>query len=226
VTSGLSGVALADPFNMNSVGRGELVRLPEYCASVHGWGEGSPWAPSVQQQRWIGLMGPTFWHVHHYCWGMLKALRAESIDVKPQMRSDLYASAISEAHYVLERATADFKLLPEIHFKVGQYQVALQRWAEALESFDRSRAMKPDYWPAYIEIAKVNLRLRRRDHAVEILKRGLDVMPGETRLTDALRRINSDTPLPSGGIPSARTSARPTPAHGTEMPDGERAKKP
>lgn len=184
----------ADPMDMSfrNVTPGELASLPPYCVDVDLWSRsGSNHSPSPAQQRWIAMVGRTFWALHHYCWALLKARRADYVGVAPVLRSGLLASAISEANYVIEHSTPDFPLLPEIHFRIGQFNMRLERYAEALAAWDRSRVAKADYWPPYVEIANLNLRIGRRSEALAILNEGLRHMPEEKRLHDLMERAKA-----------------------------------
>jgi tetratricopeptide (TPR) repeat protein len=142
-------------------------------------------------------MGETFWHVHHYCYGMLKALRAETMDLSPQVRRALLVSAITEVEYVLRRAPPEFVLLPELYLRVGDYQRKLGLVVDAIGSYERSRAVKPDYWPPYVEQAKLNLSIGRRDAAIQVLEAGLALMPQESRLVEELRAARTAPEKPS-----------------------------
>ncbi len=198
----LSGPARADPMSMNirSVTPGEMALLPPYCVDVDTWSRsGSNYNPSVAQQRWIAMMGRTFWALHHYCWALLKAHRAQNVGLAPVIRTGLLASAIGDANYVIEQSTPDFPLAPEIHLRIGQFNLALERYPEALEAWDRSRAIKPDYWPPYVEIANLNLRLGRRDQALAVLNEGLRHMPDERRLHEAIERARATSPSADRG---------------------------
>ncbi|MCW5632281.1 MAG: hypothetical protein KIT17_03015 [Rubrivivax sp.] len=176
---------------MATLSGGEMARLPEYCPHTWGYHRGGP-----ERAEWFSRLGPVMEHMHHYCWAILKANRAHGVGVPPQLRDTLLSSAISESHYVIQRAPQDFVLMPEILFRVGTYHAARSEWVQAIEFFDRSRAAKPDYWPPYLETANVNLRIGRRQQAVEALQAGLRVMPEEARLRDALKRIEAMAPAP------------------------------
>jgi predicted Zn-dependent protease len=80
-------------------------------------------------------------------------------------------------------------LLPEIHLRVGDLLTLLKRPVEALAHFERSMALKPDYWPAYIRLADLNVSLNRRQAAVDVLTDGLTHLPNEPRLLEALNRL-------------------------------------
>ena len=92
---------------------------------------------------------------------------------------------------MIRLAPPDFVLLPEIHLRVGELLAALDRPAEAVVQFERSMALKADYWPAYLRLADLNIGLNRRQAAIDVLNRGLVHMPDEARLIDALTRLNA-----------------------------------
>lgn len=190
---------------------GEIARLPAYCVDAQGMSpnSGTPSAPTPTQQRWISLMGEPFWHVHHYCWALLNVNRISQAGMTPQQRAFIYTSAIGDCNYVVNLSPPDFVLLPEIFLRMGQYHLAADRPVDALMHFDKSRQAKPDYWPAYLESAKLNASLKRTQEAINILKAGLEVMPNETRLSDALTALTAAKPEPA--IKRPERSARVAP---------------
>lgn len=190
-------VLAADPWKTDIVTAGEFARLPDYCRDTQTYA-GHSGTPTPRQAHWLSLVGDTFWHMHHYCWGMLKAMRAEGPNISQDLRNSLIESAIGECQYVVDRAPPDFPLLPEIFFRMGTYNAALARPGVAINYFDRSRAVKPDYWPPYLEIAKVNAQLGRRQAAIDILTEGVRLMPDEHQLVDELRRLEA-SPDPASG---------------------------
>lgn len=193
-----SGLALAvalstagaSSFDMGPVSAGEMARLPEYCPHTLAYG-GPDFA------LWRARLGETFTHLHHYCWGLLKANRAVAPGVRPQHRRALFASAVQECYYVLDRAPADFVLRPEILLKAGVFYGETGDVVRALEHYEQSRAAKPDYWPPYVEAVDLNMKLGRKQHAIDWLKEGLRVMPQEPRLLEALARIERAPAGPS-----------------------------
>ena len=193
VLSGLVGIgaaAQADPMNPATATPGELARLPEYCAHVWGYTR-----DAQARAAWFVRLGPVFEHMHHYCWGLLKANRAEGPGIEPQLRRSLYSSAVRECEYVL-RSHPDpaFVLRPEILYKMGLFEAANSRWIEAIEYFQHSIEAKADYWPPYIGIADIHLKLGRREPAIKVLNEGLKASPGEIRLREALKRASENRP--------------------------------
>lgn len=176
--------AWADPMNPATATAGELARLPAYCNHVWGYTR-----DPQERANWFARLGPVMEHMHHYCWGMLKAHRAQSPGISPLMRRSLYASAVQECQYVLrQQPDPAFVLRPEILFRMGQFEAANESWVEAIEYYRQSIAAKADYWPPYLGLTEVHLKLGQRDRAVAVLEEGLRVMPHEPRLTDAMAR--------------------------------------
>lgn len=178
----VTSAAHANPFDA-APSAVEFARLPEYCPDSQGYRELLRRPPEVRA-RWLAIMGPTFNHIHHYCIGLLKAMRAESATSR-QLRQSLLGSAIQECDYVVQRAPADFPLLPEILLRMGQYSAALERYHDSLTFFERSRTLKRDYWPAYLEAAKIETTLRRQDRAKLLIEEGLREVPDQPALLNA-----------------------------------------
>ena len=199
VVVGLVSAPLAVLANTpQNITAGEVARLPEYCANAQSFArQGIPDAPSVIQRHWLGLMGTTFWHMHHYCWALVSANRSEESNLAPNQRVYLLNSAISDANYVVERAPQDFPLLPEILYRVGQYHLKAGRPVESMSHFNKSRTIKPDYWPPYIELAKISAALGKQQEAVVVLEEGLKLMPDQPQLTEALKRVRQPRPAPT-----------------------------
>lgn len=172
----------ASPFDASRPSAGEFARLPVYCPHTLAYN-------GPDYQVWLARLGNTFSHIHHYCVGLLKANRAEMPGVPAELRKALYASAVQECYYVIDRAPKDFVLLPEIFYMVGTYFVRQEMYVEALDHFAKSKTAKADYWPPYVEAAKVHMRLKQREKALEWLREGLRHLPEEPQLVGALAEI-------------------------------------
>jgi tetratricopeptide (TPR) repeat protein len=120
------------------------------------------------------------------------------------MRRTLYASAVQECQYVLRNhPDPDFVLRPEILYRMGVYESAIESWVQAMEYFRQSIAAKPDYWPPYEGLAKIHMKLGRHDQALEVLNEGLKTNPTEPRLLEAAKRARE-----RGGAGSRATVSR------------------
>lgn len=181
-----------------NISAAERSLLPEYCGATQTFARGANMfeAPDDLQRKWLGIIGPTLIHMHHYCWALVYIQRSRSPLIGDSQRRALLGRAIGDCMYVVDRAPKGFVLLPEILLRVGQANLTLGKIVEALDFFDRSRNAKPDYWPPYLEIADVNLSIGRRDRAKEVLREGLRLMPDEPRLKEALVKVDV-IPAPS-----------------------------
>jgi tetratricopeptide (TPR) repeat protein len=176
--------------DMRALTAAEKVQLPEYCRHTQSYFE-----DGREYQRWIDRLGFGFSAMHHYCWGIIKAYRATTVAAQTQFRNALLADAIREIEFVAPRIPEDFLLRPEVLLRGGQWSALLEDYARALDYFESSIKVKPDYWPPYLEIANVNLAIRRRQHAIDALRRGLDQVPQQPALQAALSRIEADQTL-------------------------------
>lgn len=183
---------------------GELARLPEYCLHVWGGRETKLGRNQQRREELFAQLGQTFSHMHHYCWALHRVAQAGQFGVSPQLRATLFMSSIKDIYYVLERAPANFVLAPELYLRIGQYHAALGQALEALEAFEKSRIAKADYWPPYVETANLNVRIGRRGEAEQVLRLGLEIMPNEQNLLQALSR------LPPSNKPTVRVEKQPS----------------
>ncbi len=186
---------LAAPENITP---GEMAVIPAYCPHTQTFAQGtySVGIPTAAQKPWADLLGSGFWHLHHYCWALIDSYRAKTAGLSADQRKHLYTIAVADSYYVIKNSPPDFILLPEIYFRVGQFYVELNEPWHAIDHFQKSRELKPDYWPAYQGLSQVNERLGRRAVAVEALKAGLAQVPEQPDLLSALRKLSEAPPPP------------------------------
>src|SRR5690349_14653298 len=93
----------------------EVRRLPEYCKYTQGFRDHVPGGNNpVAIERWTTVMGGTFNHMHHYCWGLMAVNRAAYSSDTAQSRTHELSYSIGEFDYVLKQAAPDFRLMPEV----------------------------------------------------------------------------------------------------------------
>jgi len=187
---GSSGLAIAAPENITD---GELALTPPYCQDVQGikWGDAS-YNPSPRAAYWVGLMGKSFWAMHHYCWGLISTRRALAAGVAPVIRRGLLESAVNDYGYVVKNSTPDFVLLPEIYTRIGETQLLLGSSSAAYDAFARARSIKPDYWPPYVRWAEVLVKTGRKKEAKALLADGLRYSPDAKPLIEEYRRLGGN----------------------------------
>jgi tetratricopeptide (TPR) repeat protein len=197
---------------------GELSLLPNYCVDTQGFNYGDQYFnTSPKAAYWVGLMGPSFWHHHHYCWGLIKMQRARRPGATANAREAGFTGAIGDFDYVIRNATSDFVMLPEVYLRMGDAFLELGDTAQALNSYAGATERKPDYWPAYINAAKVYERVGLKKQALTRLADGLRAAPQEPNLQQAYKRLGGDLTALLKTIP-APTQAQPgasAPAAGT-----------
>jgi tetratricopeptide (TPR) repeat protein len=171
----------------------EVRLLPPYC--IHGQYFRDKYGRNdVERERWEAALGPTFWHVHHYCFGLLKTNRALLLTRTKQYREFYLRDSIVEFDYVIDRAPADFVLLPEILTKKGENLVRIGRGEFAVIAFERATELNPSFWPPYAQLADYYKGQGQNDKAREVLKSGLAHSPDAQALQ---RRLNELGPTPA-----------------------------
>jgi tetratricopeptide (TPR) repeat protein len=229
---GAAGAASAQVRNLTW---GELSLTPPVCMDVQGipltgWVHYHKHSPRAA--HWEAVMGKSFWAMHHYCWALVHQLRANRPGTPAQERVHLHREAIGDYYYVindaLSRGETDFVMLPEIYYRTGDAYLQIGDLGAALLEFEKSRAAKADYWPAYAGLASIHERVGRRKEAREILERGLEIMPGEPNLVAALSKLGAgdgrSAPAASRrAVSASAASAKTEPASASPAASGGQA---
>lgn len=180
----------------------EVALVPSYCKYTQDFREKIPGGGDRQQiENWQAVLGPMYIHLHHYCWGLMKANRGMLMARTEIARYHYLNDAVREYDYVIERSPQDFVLLPEILARKGQVLVRLGKGPSAIVAFERAIELKPDYWPPYGYASDYYKELGEIGPARELLERGLAAAPN----TSALQRRLSEL----GSAPVAHKSTKP-----------------
>jgi tetratricopeptide (TPR) repeat protein len=170
----------------------EVALLPEYCRHTQLFRDTVPGGNNPERiGHYHSLLGETFNHMHHYCWGMMKTNRATLLVHNPQGRQSYLNSAIGEFDYVIQRAPENFVLLPEIMAKKGENLLRLGRGPVAMIVFERAAAIKPDYWPPYAQMSDYYKERGDVQKARESLEKGLSFAPDAAPLKRRLAELKS-----------------------------------
>lgn len=192
-----TGVAIAKPDNITDT---EMSLLPRYCPDTMGFNYGDAYSnTSPRAGHWVGLMGKSFWAMHHYCWGLIALNRSQKSGTPTNVRLSLWESARGDFGYVVKNAPPDFIMLPEIFTKIGTVELLLSHPDRANEAFSRARQLKPDYWPAYSHWAEYLMKIGKRPEALKVVASGLANAPGSKVLLEQYRTLGgkpSDIPKP------------------------------
>jgi tetratricopeptide (TPR) repeat protein len=182
--------ALAKPENITD---GELALTPEYCVDTATIRYGTEFFnPSPRAAHWVGLMGKSFWAMHHYCWALINLRRAQMAGVTPTTRKYLLQEAISDCIFVIRNSPSNFVMLPEIYTRIGDTHVLLGDPASANEAFETARTLKPDYWPAYTRWAAVLIKLGKKPEARKLLAEGLRHAPDAKPLQEQYKQLGGN----------------------------------
>jgi tetratricopeptide (TPR) repeat protein len=175
----------------------EIAMLPHYCIYTQTFRDNIAGGNNINEiRRWTEVMGETFHHMHHYCYGLMNATRAMlATEVNP--RNFYLRAAIGEMDYVIERTTPDFILMPEMLTKKGQALIRLGRSALGLEQIEKAAQLKPDYWPAYVAMADHYKDTGDLKSAREVVERGLSFAPESKDLKTRLAELSAPPGKPS-----------------------------
>ena len=198
--------------------------LPKYCVDTMGFGYGDAYTnTSPKAGYWLGLMGKSFWAMHHHCFGLIKLRRATSGLVSAQARLGYLQGAVGEFEYVLRNAKPDFIMLPEVNLRLGDTLVQLKNYGAAQTAYDRAIRQNPNFAPPYARWAEVQEKIGNKKGALAFLEEGLRHAPASAELLAQYRRMggNADVFLKSlprqaevsASAPEAEPSkANPAPA--------------
>ncbi len=186
---------------------GEQALLPEWCIDSQDGPYGSPEGGSYTNKSprapaWVNAMGSDFWHMHHYCRGLRDTMRLRSAGLSGLDKNFLTQRAVSEFYYVINNCKPTMPLMPEVYLKLGEVYLLQQNLPEAQAAFERSRELKPDYWPAYDRWIGVLMGLKQFDTARALVKEGLAHSPAEPTLL--ARSAALDAAAGSGNRGSAK----------------------
>ena len=169
----------------------EIAMLPPYCKHTQDFRESVPGGNDPAEiERWSALMGGTFIHMHHYCYGLVAANRA-TLSTAQQQRMFQLDTSIREFDYVIEHAPSDFVLLPEIIWRKGESLIRVGRAPHGILELQRAIDLKRDYWPPYAALSDYYKDTGDLRKAREWLERGLSASPNAKSLTRRLADLNT-----------------------------------
>ena len=167
----------------------EVRLLPPYCvySQIFSW----KYKPNeAEKKRWEAALGPTFTHIHHYCFALLKTNRALFLTKEMRFRMFYLNDSLNEFKYIIDRSPDDFVLLPEILTKKGENLVRLGQGAFAVFEFERAIELKPNYWPPYAQLADYYKSAGEKEKAREVLSKGLSQSPDTKALQQRLADLD------------------------------------
>lgn len=202
-------------FKPANIGAGEIAMLPAYCIDTEGFRYGPENSPtqSPRAPEWVARMGRSFWAMHHYCWGLINFNRLRFGRANTNNKQYFAKQIVDEYRYVLENSTSDFIMLPEIWARYGEASLLAGDIGGAMDAYAKSRSIKPDYAPAYVQWAEFQMNNGRRDEARALVEQGLLNIPGSKPLLELRRKLERGSDQSA-----ARPQAVPKPAAAASRP--------
>jgi tetratricopeptide (TPR) repeat protein len=197
------------PASIDAYDAREVAMLPHYCKYTQVFRDRVPGGNNpVEIERWYSIMGQISFHtMHHYCWGLMKTNRALILVRNQQDRQFYLMDSITEFDFVIQRASPDFLMLPEIFTKKGENLLRLGRPAQGIAELQRAIELKPDYWPPYATISDHFKQVKDFASARQWLEKGLAAAPDAAalrqRLSDLSGTRDHQTPPPQRHAPAA-----------------------
>jgi hypothetical protein len=169
----------------------EIAMLPRYCIHTQTFRDRVPGGNNKAEIRRLEqTLGPTYLAVHHYCLGLMKTNRAVFLAREPRIKNFYLSDSISEFDYVIDRAPADFVLLPEILTKKGENLIRLGQAPLAIRELQRAIDLKPDYWPPYAVLSDYYKDHGDRAKARETLEKALSAAPGAKAISRRMKELD------------------------------------
>lgn len=161
----------------------ELKVLPRACLAQTFISESLnyPIVPKEEREQWYAALGGSFIHYHHYCYGLMYMRKAVTDSSK---QNHYYHSASANFEYVINNATRDFPLLPEVYLRKGIALRFLGEDAAAATEFTKALKLKPDYTPAYAALVELHIDLGDIAGARSVLETGLSHAPASKILAE------------------------------------------
>ena len=211
----MSGIVMAGAayaVKPDNVTDGEIALLPPYCIDTEAFKYGHEYSKnrSPRAGHWVSLMGKGFWSLHHYCWGLVELRRVQRAGKSAPHYKGRLRQIIGEYNYVIKNTTPDFVLLPEVWVRIGEALVLVEDWTAAQEAYAKSRALKPDYWPAYTQWAEVLIKQGQSREAATLIREGLERAPTAEPLLALARQLGVS--MPSKAEASAPSNSAISPA--------------
>ena len=167
----------------------DFALLPPYCAAKYN-------RPGTNPDKWKRLFGRQNWvHIHHYCSGLDNINKAHKLIGNPEKSRHRLRVAIKGIDYMLENATANFVLLPELHLKKGQIYAELKQYSNAFTEYNNAIRLKKDYSAAYANMSDLYVKTGNREEAIKTLEKGLKMKPNSKKLARRLEELKNMRPI-------------------------------
>lgn len=186
----------------------ELMLLPAYCAP-----RAEPYGNQNEHPEvapWVGMFGPDWIHMHHYCAALLWQKKASLSLADKKRRDGMLQTALSEIAYVERAVSPTFVFRGEMATVKGdalaqlnQPQIALLAYRQAIES-------DPAYANAYVRLGALQAKMGEREAALATVTQGLQLTAGSKALKRAYDEYGGKPPYPAPLAKEARSETKET----------------
>lgn len=174
--------ALADPVKSIQ----ELRLLPKYCRGTQLIRNDFP--DKTPLATYEKIYGPTFTHLHHYCWA-LNSMNNVAREKDDFLRKSNLHYALGDINYVIERADPKFVLLPEIYATKASILALLKDYPHAIAALHTAIKIKPTYVRGYAQMSDFFLAIGNRADAIKVLKVGYAKTGGAPPIAKRLAKL-------------------------------------
>ena len=174
--------ALADPVKSIQ----ELRLLPKYCRGTQLIRNDFP--DKTPLATYEKIYGPTFTHLHHYCWA-LNSMNNVAREKDDFLRKSNLHYALGDINYVIERADPKFVLLPEIYATKASILALLKDYPHAIAALHTAIKIKPTYVRGYAQMSDFFLAIGNRADAIKVLKVGYAKTGGAPTIAKRLAKL-------------------------------------
>jgi len=118
---------------------------------VSGSGRDSEFATRIPRaivHEWQARMGPAWYALHHYCYGLAEMGRYRR-ERDPQQRAFRLRRSVSEFTFALNRTPREHPMYAEMSTQLGLTHRAQQQPEEAMRNFNDAIASHPEFAGAY-----------------------------------------------------------------------------
>ena len=175
------------------VAKEELRLLPEFCRQTQAISSNSSISHGPEAAKWVAYMGPGFWAMHHYCWGLVRIMRSERANATARERNFWRESSLNEFDYVLRNTSPSFVMRADVLAKKGEVLTKLSRYREAEGVFREAIVLRPTYEAVYFHLANALYEQGRSADALAVVDEGIALLPDAQFLPKLRQRILAST---------------------------------
>jgi tetratricopeptide (TPR) repeat protein len=145
------------------------------------------------QEKMRKLFGQgNYIHLHHYCFGINFANKAEKELINSKSRHKFLALAVGQFDYVLGHWPDDFALKPEALWRKGKAYRLLGQIQDATATLIEALRIKPDYVQAWLELTECYIQTGNVNAGREVLAKGLAILPESSALKAKLATLDAE----------------------------------